>query len=357
MTDFDDLLSDESPSQDQAQKVLFDLQGIINPLPDEWPQGLFLLRGAQKRLDGLIVYHDFRWIEVFPHGKAMFPQGQALACLVRKDCPKAKTPALLLTVRPNVKPGVRETSREYIAVVNINEYLSQSSNHAESYFSGKLKADGKSVLEALRAVEQHPAELRTFVNKHINLDAIADWAEEDPARLQQLSSIIDRRQSQSATAEAFEALLAQLAGGSITEDQTTAVVKLLAGQSQLGCLVSALAEKVEDLKGLPRLGKEDSRRMVAAALRASHRADAIEELKRLIEEGPEEKYFQRLLDANWWMFGTQYVEKIDKRHWTDKDTLDMLLRRASSFFDIIELKRANEVIFKRDDHNEWIISG
>ncbi len=95
--------------------------------------------------------------------------------------------------------------------------------------------------------------------------------------------------------------------------------------------------------------------MVAAALRTAHRSNALAALRRLVDDNADEAQFQQLLDANWWMLGGQYVERIPWREWTIEETLDMLLRSADSYFDIIELKRSNPVLFKRH-HDKWIVS-
>jgi Shedu protein SduA, C-terminal len=123
----------------------------------------------------------------------------------------------------------------------------------------------------------------------------------------------------------------------------------------LSSVISALGERVAELQTLPPLGEQDNRRMVAAALRASHRMTALKELRRLIVEDADEEQFQEHLDRNWWMLGAQYVEKIPKRHWTDEETLDMMLRSADSGYDIIELKRSTAPLFKRN-RKKWIVS-
>lgn len=123
----------------------------------------------------------------------------------------------------------------------------------------------------------------------------------------------------------------------------------------LSGLISALADRAHDLQTLPDLGESDHHRMVASALRASHRATALKELEALIASEAEERFFQRLLDHNWWMLGGQYVEHIPKRHWTDEENLDMMLKTADNGYDIIELKRSNAELFKRH-RNRWIVS-
>lgn len=123
----------------------------------------------------------------------------------------------------------------------------------------------------------------------------------------------------------------------------------------LAGIISVLAERSEELQTLPPLGEKDNRRMVAAALRASHRATALEQLRGLIQAGAEEQAFQELLDQNWWMLGGQYVETIPKRHWTDEENLDMMLKSADNGYDIIELKRSNAPLFKQH-RNKYIVS-
>lgn len=121
-------------------------------------------------------------------------------------------------------------------------------------------------------------------------------------------------------------------------------------------IISVLADRSEELQVLPPLGETDTRRMVAAALRASHRMTALNELRRLIQDDAEEEEFQKLLDRNWWMLGGQYVEKVPKRHWTDEENLDIMLKSADNGYDIIELKRSNAPLFKRH-RNKIIVSG
>jgi hypothetical protein len=123
----------------------------------------------------------------------------------------------------------------------------------------------------------------------------------------------------------------------------------------LSGIIAALAERSVELRTLPPLGETDNRRMVASALRAAHRMTALDTLRQLIQTNAREEEFQRLLDANWWMLGGQYVEKIEKRHWTDEETLDMMLKSADGNYDIIELKRSNVPLFK-EHRKKWIVS-
>ena len=131
-----------------------------------------------------------------------------------------------------------------------------------------------------------------------------------------------------------------------TMDELLEILSDLESPNLLG-IISVLAERSEELQTLPPLGERDNRRMVAAALRASHRSTALDHLRRLIQDEAQEEEFQKLLDQNWWMLGGQYVEKIPKRHWTDEENLDMMLMSADNGYDIIELKRSNAPLFKQ----------
>lgn len=124
---------------------------------------------------------------------------------------------------------------------------------------------------------------------------------------------------------------------------------------QLLELIKALAERSADIRTLPQLGETSKLRMVAAAIRVAHRQEALGRLQTLIDEDALEARFQELLDQNWWMFGCHYVEQIERRRWTTDETIDILLRSADSYFDLIELKRSNAPLMKTD-HGKFVVS-
>lgn len=120
-------------------------------------------------------------------------------------------------------------------------------------------------------------------------------------------------------------------------------------------LIAALSEHSQDLRQLPELGETNKLRMVAAAIRVAHRSNALAKLQALIADDAVEGEFQRLLDQNWWMLGSHYIERIDRRKWTNEETIDIMLRSADSYFDIVELKRSKALLFKRD-HGKLVVS-
>jgi hypothetical protein len=125
--------------------------------------------------------------------------------------------------------------------------------------------------------------------------------------------------------------------------------------SDLRDLLSALVENPNALTFLPQLGATDYGRIVAAALRAGHQAEALKKLQQIIAAEGVEQDFQELFTKNWWMLGSRYIRLIPRREWTNEETLDLLLQSVDGYFDIIELKRSNTRLFIQD-HNILIPS-
>jgi len=67
-----------------------------------------------------------------------------------------------------------------------------------------------------------------------------------------------------------------------------------------------------------------------------------------------EQKIQKFLEANPWMFGSEYSELLDRRNWTRDENLDFMLRRTSdSFLEIIEIKTPSESdIFRFDSSHK-----
>jgi hypothetical protein len=124
---------------------------------------------------------------------------------------------------------------------------------------------------------------------------------------------------------------------------------------QFAGLITSLAARASELREIPRVGRHDDRRMVAAALRSAHRAEALRELRQLMEENAKEQGFQALLERNWWMLGGRYVRLIEIRNLTEQEIVDLLLQTADGFLEVVELKRAGVQLFV-EDHGTLIPS-
>ncbi|MDP8285190.1 MAG: DUF4263 domain-containing protein, partial [Candidatus Electryonea clarkiae] len=79
---------------------------------------------------------------------------------------------------------------------------------------------------------------------------------------------------------------------------------------------------------------------IAIASRMVQYKRAHENLVELVQaETLSEPLFQKLLEENPWMFGSEYSELLDRRVWTRDDALDFMLRRTSDdFLEVIEIK-------------------
>jgi Domain of unknown function (DUF4263) len=65
----------------------------------------------------------------------------------------------------------------------------------------------------------------------------------------------------------------------------------------------------------------------------------LKQLRQLIETDAPERAFQALLTSNPWMFGSDYSELLDRRHWTPDEQQDFMLRQTiDGFLEIVEIK-------------------
>ena len=94
---------------------------------------------------------------------------------------------------------------------------------------------------------------------------------------------------------------------------------------------------------------------IAAASRMVEYKVAYEELERLVNDSNvKEIDFQRQLDANPWMFGSEYSELMSRRKWTRDEQLDYMLRRTvDDYVEIVEIKTAfPDDLFKYDKSHD-----
>lgn len=354
--------------------------GSKNPVPDLFPE---VCHFRSTPLMGEIdVFYDFVWRERVPHGKKVFFGCQMLAQFVRKSCRDHhpnKTPILLLTCK--TKPVVRfhHTDNHNVLIISFDTYHLHQPTSLEAYYSRHNPFDFGLVQRLVESpevvqtlLEQNPDILRQlmskdaeFLKKAVSENAVVldelmaekiAWFKEDPIRRANLLASLDEGRTDSEKIrEALEKLLAMLATGSMGEHDIIALIKAISGHTQLSAVVTALADRADDLARLPAIDKEECGRMVAAALRVQTRSFALEKLKKLIEKEVVESKFQKLLDQNWWIFGRQYIDRVKRRIFTVGEQTDIMLHTADSYCDLIELKRSVARLFVVD-HEKWIVS-
>lgn len=100
----------------------------------------------------------------------------------------------------------------------------------------------------------------------------------------------------------------------------------------------------------------DTVRIASAALKLGQYSVAIEKLEAMIAENPTEGRFQEHLNANPWMFGSDYSELLDQRDFVQGQITDFPLRRtADGCLEVFEIKRPfTEPLFVYDrSHESW----
>ena len=126
-----------------------------------------------------------------------------------------------------------------------------------------------------------------------------------------------------------------------------------AGGSALARGVLQLAADPDALEAFAHVAADDPEeaRLTVAAINVVIFRRALDELRRLIETGANEAAFQRLLEQHDWMFGTEYSELLDRRHWTRDQQQDFVLRRTvDGYIEVVEINTAlgGQPLFVRD---------
>lgn len=160
----------------------------------EWDAPLKHRRGSPKRLDGIDLFYEFEWYDLFPDWRAQFKNRLSLARLVRADCPDGKTPALLLTAR-EVEERIIESPTKFVAVINLPRYLSTASpDAAASYYAHHLES-GVTGITRLHELAARPEVINAVVDRELELEHIAAWAHGNAERIEQLrgiAGVVDR---------------------------------------------------------------------------------------------------------------------------------------------------------------------
>lgn len=78
---------------------------------------------------------------------------------------------------------------------------------------------------------------------------------------------------------------------------------------------------------------------LAAGLRQAHRARAVREFETMLDQNLREGPWQRWLQANSWVLGSQFVRILDERHIDTENISDFLMEAYDGFLDVVEIKR------------------
>ena len=105
------------------------------------------------------------------------------------------------------------------------------------------------------------------------------------------------------------------------------------------------------------LTEDDSAALQAASNLARMRRSR-DELVQLVTADPLERTLQQWVEEHPWIFGSEYVGRIERRQFGIDTQGDFLLRTADNFVDLFELKRPSAAVLRYDQsHETWVPAG
>lgn len=302
-----------------------------------------------KLLGWVDVYYDFDWFEAFGHNMAKFPNGSYLGRLVRGRAESTgKMPLLYLTKKAEERKRVMQNDTHLCWVIPIDDYLAHA--HADpslAYLGRDLK--DPSTVEMAKKLLEDPDRLNAVLTEVLTVQRIAEWVEEDPARRRELISALPSD--------------GDTPIGDLDPDKVLDGLRLL---NQLGDVgrIRAATEMLEILgdrdfgsgvlQDAIKLVDADIVSVIATVARRQEYRTGLDKLRRLIETNSTEPDLQACLEANQWVFGTEYSELLRRRVWVRDQQTDFMLRRTvDGHLEIIEIKRAiTEDLFVLDGSHE-----
>lgn len=138
-------------------------------------------------------------------------------------------------------------------------------------------------------------------------------------------------------------------------DTVKRVISKISNVSQAEILIQLLNDaqgNSEVLGQLVKLAKQNpgSVKLAAALLNLARYSEAIAELESLIVGNALEHEFQKLLEANSWMFGGEYSAREERRQYTRDENADFMMRRTvDDYLELLEIKRPiTQTLFNLD---------
>lgn len=313
----------------------------------EWDVKLYHRKGGETRLCGIDVFYDFKWLDVFPDRRTQFRNGQCLAKFVQDKCPSGKTPALLLTLRPEVKQGLRHTPNFLLCVVNLPEYTSTDGNAATSYIATHLAIDVADIdqLNELASTAD-PEVFKAFIESHLDFGYIAAWVADNEERLQELGELVASKEGGGTDASVAEIVAALDALGELNPDEV-ALIAALFGPG---------ADREQRLELLRAVTKDPTGRYVTGEVLAERTPQRIQDARDamaayqalLADETTTETMMQKFIEENLWLLGLDYA-RMRARKTGPSGAMDFLLERYDGFHDLLELKSPQDPLITAPD--------
>lgn len=311
----------------------------------EWGRPVWWRRGAPRRLCGILVFHDFQWLDIFPDQRTHFKHGQRLAEGVRDRCPEGLEPALLLTRRTDVEQGLVATPTYFLYVLNIDEWLAAEDDFSLAYLASHLAVEPQDLSRyADLSLIGDPTDVSRFFEQQLTVDRVAEWLQQDAERVDRLAGLVDFRVATPTDVE--HALDAISALGDLSEDQIQQLLGFVSRLTDTGQRAVLIRGATTDPPG---------RQAAALVLheRVNERvADARRDLKTyralLDDRATSETDMQDFLATHPLLFGLEYAS-IRPQQSGPSGSMDFLLERFDGYNDVVELKGPNEPILRSRD--------
>lgn len=314
-------------------------------------------RAGGARLGHISVYHDFKWADVLKSKRGEFKNGKRLALLVKADCPVGKSPALILTTDDDAIETTFETDTHYVSVVRIKDYLQGAiADPAASYYARKF---GKPTRAAVLKELEDNAQLRADLIVNLNLEDVAAWVQEAPARRGALLELLDAANDPAPpevdNLDPLPAISASqiLAGLKALDrlDLNTArqVARLLKDDPDPDALASIIEAVSATQAG----------RSMAQIQLALRLADRLRDLQLaaaaystlLDSDDAGETELHDFIKAHPWLLGLDYI-RVRAEKTILRGRADFLVERYDGFHDLLELKDPRDSIIDAPDAND-----
>lgn len=316
----------------------------------EWDVPLLHRKGAEERLCGIDVFHEFAWRDEFPDERTQFRNGKCLATFVQNNCPAGKTPALLLTLRSEPKRGLLQTDNFSVFVVNLYEYRASDGDAALSYLATHLDVDITGI-EQLRAIADaaDPDLVRAFIESSLDIQHISDWAVDHPERLDALRDLVGESDETVATPSD---LVATLQGIEVlSNDALQTVAKFL----------NASIDRDQQLELVRALTVDATGRRVAGEVLAERTSQRVDDARStvanyetlLADPATTETQMQQFIEQHVWLLGLDYVV-VRPRRSGPSGAMDFLLERFDGFHDLLELKSPQDAVIRAPDSEDGV---
>jgi hypothetical protein len=226
-----------------------------------------------------------------------------------------------------------------------------------SSHTGAVKHDAVTI----KSFKRREGEWREDLAHSITLSSEGDIDE-----IQRLVDFVTAARSGGGSEQSADYLVVTTPAGGVDPVAIQRALRTLSASGRVDVLADVLEGVIGDpemLRALARRAQQtpDSFTEAAAALNLATFHQAIRKLKSLVaKQDVLESEFHVLLQANPWMFGSEYSELLERRRWTRDEQHDFMLRRTTDgYLEVIEIKTPlnGAPLFQLDkSHNSYYAS-